>query len=261
MHEHLTSLLTWQLAPIKMLLPLYLLSILGFATGFRLASPVAISRTSGQPFSFKQKAATSTTRLHLKGDLKGILDFFSKPQAEEAEVIAPKFETVVIDPDYKPGLFLLGAGLLLDTIPYVQVTLGLFMTLLGILFLVQATRIRFIFDETSLELVNQGEGDELVSSGENFAVGGANRWATDTIVNYDFFPNGWIDGPIGPLLVYFKETQTPSDSWGEGPGKLANDPDKVAAGVAVPGQVHFFPTVCDARQIRAEFEKRGCGKL
>jgi Protein of unknown function (DUF3119) len=243
-------------------LSLYLLALVGHATGFHIPTPVAISRATGPPFSFQPTTATST-RLHLKGDLKGILDFFTKPppSEEEAEVIAPKFESVVIDPDYKPGLFLLGVGLLLDTIPYVQVTLGLFTTLLGILFLVQATRIRFLFDGTSLELVNVGEGDQLASSGENVAVGGANRWATGTIVNYDFFPNGWIDGPIGPLLVYFKETQTPSDVWNDGPGQLANDPDKVAAGTAVPGQVHFFPTVCDARQIRAEFERRGCGKL
>jgi Protein of unknown function (DUF3119) len=245
----------------RSLLSVHLLAFVGYASGFLIPTNVAISRTRDRQFSFQPTAATST-RLHLNDDLKGILDFFTKPpQSDEAEVIAPKFETVVIDPDFKPGLFLLGVGLLLDTIPYVQITLGLFTTLLGILFLVQATRIRFIFDETSLELVNQGEGDELVSSGENIAVGGANRWATDTIVNYDFFPNGWIDGPIGPLLVYFKETQTPSESWNEGPGKLANDPEKIAAGAAVPGQVHFFPTVCDARQIQAEFEKRGCGKL
>lgn len=245
-----------------LLLPVYLLAVVGYATGFLIPTPKVISRTRDQPFSFQPTTQETSTRLHLKGDLKGILDFFNKPQSvEEAEVIAPKFETVVIDPDYKPGLFLLGVGLLLDTIPYVQVTLGLFTTLLGILFLVQATRIRFIFDETSLELVNVGEDDQLVSSGENVAVGGANRWATNTIVNYDFFPNGWIDGPIGPLLVYFKETQTPPDIWNDGPGKIANDPDKVAAGEAVAGQVHFFPTVCDARQIRDEFEKRGCGKL
>jgi hypothetical protein len=199
--------------------------------------------------------------LHLKGDLKGILDFFNRPEPKSEEVIAPKFDTVVIDPDYKPGIFLLGAGLLLDTIPYIQFTLGLFTTLLGVLFLVQATRIRFIFDDTALELVNQGEDGLLESSGENVVVGGANRWATSTIVNYDFFPNGWIDGPIGPLLVYFKETQTPEENWNDGPGKVANDPEKVAAGEAVAGQVHFFPTICNAQQMRAEFEKRGCGKL
>jgi Protein of unknown function (DUF3119) len=88
-------------------------------------------------------------------------------------------------------------------------------------------------------------------------VGNATRLSTMT-----FFPKGWIDdNPIGPVLVYFKETQTDSSTWNEGPGKSANDPDKIAAGTAVAGQVHFFPTVCNAQQIRAEFAKRGCGKV
>lgn len=30
---------------------------------------------------------------------------------------------------------------------------------------------------------------------------------------------------------------------------------------AVAGQVHFFPAVCNAEQIKQEFAKRGCGKL
>ena len=79
---------------------------------------------------------------------------------------------------------------------------------LAALFALQASRIRFVFDETSFELkkVNDNEGeDELRDSGENVVVGGANRWDYDTFVNWDFFPN--VDYPI---LVYFKETQTSS---------------------------------------------------
>jgi hypothetical protein len=213
-----------------------LLLLLSSSSGFTGSRPLALIKSTAVT-----PTPTSETQLHLKGDLKGVLDFFNKPKpnSEESELITPTFESVVIDPDYKPGLFLLGTGLLLDTIPYIQITLGLFTTLLGALFLVQATRIRFIFDSTSLELVNQGEDGQLESSGENVVVGGANRWATSTIVNYDFFPNGWINGPIGPLLVYFKETQTPSESWNDGPGKIANDPEKLAAGEAVAGQVRF----------------------
>jgi hypothetical protein len=72
-----------------------------------------------------------------------------------------------------------------------------------------------------------------------------------------------MDGPVGPILVSFKEeTQTPADSWNEGPGKLANDPDKIASAAAQPGQVHFFPAVvCNAQQIRDEFAKRNCRKI
>jgi hypothetical protein len=60
--------------------------------------------------------------------------------------------------------------------------------------------------------------------------------------------------------VYFKETQTPSENWNEGPGQSANSPEAIAAG-AVPGQVHFFPALCNTKQLRDEFEKRGCRKL
>lgn len=35
-------------------------------------------------------------------------------------------------------------------------------------------------------------------------MGGENCWTYDSFVNYDFFPEGWIDKPQGPILVYFK---------------------------------------------------------
>ena len=74
---------------------------------------------------------------------------------------------------------------------------------------IQARRIRFVFDDTSFELKNTdsdtSESDAaLESSGENFVVGGANRWDYDSFVNWDFFPNEQF-----PILVYFKENQTP----------------------------------------------------
>ncbi len=79
-------------------------------------------------------------------------------------------------------------------------------------------------------------------------------------MNYDFFPKGWIDQPQGPILVYFKENQTPSETWFQGPGKYANSEDALANG-AKPGQVHFFPSIGNPQQIREQFEKRGCAKL
>jgi hypothetical protein len=180
----------------------------------------------------------SSSSLGAFGDLKGFTAFF-KPKTAEPVPIEPKFETVVIDPDFRIAALFLVTGVGLDLIPYIQLTLGPFITLLGALFLFQANRIRFLFDETALELVTVGKTDDLQSSGENVIVGGANRWETKTIVNYDFFPKGWIDGPVGPILVYFKETETPSDKWDEGPGKLANDPDKIASGEAKAGQGTF----------------------
>ncbi len=112
-------------------------------------------------------------------------------------------------------------------------------------------RLDFTFDDEAFEL-KSGEED----IGENVVVGGANRWAYNTFVNYETFPKGWDV----PILVYFKETQTPESQWGVGPGEMANSAEALAKG-AVRGQVHFFPAICNAKQITDEFARRGCGKL
>jgi Protein of unknown function (DUF3119) len=188
-------------------------------------------------------------------------DFFKPKTAEPKIPITPQYDPVTIDPDFRIAGAFLVLGLILDIIPYIQLTLGPLVTALGILFLVQTFRVRFVFDENNcIELQTTTSPDK--SSGENVIVGGANKWDCNTIVNYDFFPKGWIDSsPTGPVLVYFKETQTPSDTWNQGPGKAANDPAKIEAGQAIAGQVHFFPAICNANQIREEFEKRGCRRL
>lgn len=188
----------------------------------------------------------------------------SNPVATEP--IPPKYDYVTVDPDFRVAGLFLAIGLVLDQIPYIQWTLGLLSTALGVLFLVQTFRIRFVFDEDNcLELKTTTLGsDAMDDAGENVLVGGANRWSCDSIVNYEFFPKGWIDddnNPVGPILVYFKETQTPVETWNEGPGKSANDPQKIAAGTAVAGQAHFFPAVCNAQQMRAELVQRGVPKI
>jgi len=163
---------------------------------------------------------------------------------------------VIIGKDFRlSAIFLLG-GLLLDNIPYLQLTLGPIVTLLGVLFLVQTFRLNFVCDDNAFSLQDTTNKDNV---GENVVVGGENRWTYDSFVNYDFFPKGWIDQPQGPILVYFKETQTPSDKWNEGPGAAANSDDAVAKG-AVQGQVHFFPALCNTQQLRAIWEKN-CAKL
>ena len=57
-----------------------------------------------------------------------------------------------MEPDYKLAGIFLGAGILLDTIPHVQLTIDPLVTLLGIIFAVQATCIRFTFDHDAFEL-------------------------------------------------------------------------------------------------------------
>jgi len=156
---------------------------------------------------------------------------------------------VVIDPDFKAAALFVALG-----VPIIAINqaipgyiIGGFFVLLGLLFAFQGTRVRFVFDETCFELKQGGDEEELKSSGKNFVVGGANRWTYTSFVNYDFFPSLTF-----PILVYFKETQTPSDKWEEGPGRL----DKVGG-----GQIHFFPCICDAQQINEQFAVRGCTKV
>lgn len=166
---------------------------------------------------------------------------FPKKEKIPNEPKKPKLPDVVIDSDY--------------TLAYVFAAIGVFIILtspdktcvpgssfvcppsvwgvvqggLNLLFAsflaIQARRIRFVFDETSFELKNvdfaASNEEVLRASGENFVVGGANRWDYDKFVNYDFFPSEDY-----PVLVYFKETQTPEEKWNEGPGGL----DKVGGG-------------------------------
>ena len=157
--------------------------------------------------------------------------FETTQQKKKQQSKPPALPPRTIDPDYKLGAICLALGLVLDSIPYIQILLGLPVTLLAILFLVQTYRLRFVFDDTSFSLK---QGDELSDTGENIVVGGDNSWTYESFVNFEFFPKGWIDQPQGPILVYFKETQTPSESWAEGPGKSANSEEAIAAG-AVPG--------------------------
>ncbi|KAL0552780.1 hypothetical protein IC582_011905 [Cucumis melo] len=124
-------------------------------------------------------------------------------------------ETVIPDPDYRIPIVLLGAagGLAYTDNLLAAVPIGL----LGLLLLVQATRVRFVFNNEALEVKI---GDELVDSGENAFVGGKNRWKYSTFVNWELW---W---PSFPILVYFKETQTKPE-----------------------GQVHFFPVIFNGKQL------------
>ncbi|KAK9697818.1 hypothetical protein RND81_08G063400 [Saponaria officinalis] len=129
--------------------------------------------------------------------------------------VKTKRETVVPDPDYQIPIVLLGAagGLVYSENLIAAVPIGL----LGLLLLVQATRVRFVFDDEALEVK---VGSELQESGENVFVGGKNRWKYSTFVNWEFW---W---PNFPILVYFKETQTKPE-----------------------GQIHFFPIIFNGKQL------------
>mmetsp|Transcript_19115 Transcript_19115/g.43516 ORF Transcript_19115/g.43516 Transcript_19115/m.43516 type:complete len:233 (-) Transcript_19115:122-820(-) len=121
----------------------------------------------------------------------------------------------------------------------------------GLFLAFQTTTLRFTFDENNFSLVKS----DMSSMGENVVVGGENVWSYSSFVNYDFFPSRQF-----PILVYFKETQTPEDMWNVGPGEQANSPEAISKG-AKPGQVHFFPAIGNVEQIANAFESNKCSKI
>lgn len=154
----------------------------------------------------------------------------------------PKIPDVVIDTDYTlaAAFGVVGVSIVAANHGVGGVLGGGFIALLASLFAVQATRLRFVFDEDCFELksVESLGSEDLKDSGENIVVGGANRWEYESFVNWDFYPS--VDFPI---LVYFKETQTPQ------------------ADGSSDGQIHFFPAIANVKQLKEQFELRGCASV
>jgi hypothetical protein len=147
---------------------------------FALFSLVALSAEGFVPSPRHVSVSTSTSPLAMSSNpfeslLGGIMG--KKAVVEEPP---PPLPDVVIDPDFRLAGIFLGLGFLLDTIPYIQLVLGPLITVLGILFLVQTIRLKFVFNETAFELK---QGNALSETGENIVVGGANRWTYDSFVN------------------------------------------------------------------------------
>lgn len=120
---------------------------------------------------------------------------------------------------------------------------GVPLLLFGLFIAFQTTNVRFAFDDDAFSLV---KGD-LSTTGENVVVGGANRWAYKSFVNWDFFPSEEF-----PILVYFKENQTPQEMWDVGPGQFDERHN---------GQIHFFPAIANTRELAEGFKSHDCAKL
>jgi len=162
-------------------------------------------------------------------------------------------ELLVVDPNYNlaAGAAILGtvAGGLEDvTKPIAKGLVAKIFgaaAILGVIFgafvAYQTTTLRFQFDDSAFSLV-KADGENL---GENVVVGGENRWQYKSFVNYDFLPSEQF-----PILVYFKETQTPREAWVEAP--IVVD--------SLEGQAHFFPAISDVSQLKANFASHGCAK-
>mmetsp|Transcript_38352 Transcript_38352/g.92496 ORF Transcript_38352/g.92496 Transcript_38352/m.92496 type:complete len:229 (-) Transcript_38352:388-1074(-) len=168
-----------------------------------------------------------------------IQGLFSQSSSVAAEEPKPKIPDAVVDNDYTlAAVFaVVGVSIVATNHGVGGIVGGGFITLLASLFAVQATRLRFVFDKDCFELMTLDSigSDELKDSGDNVIVGGANRWAYTSFVNWDFYPSLEF-----PILVYFKETQTPQSD---------GDSD---------GQIHFFPAIANCKQLKEQFELRGC---
>lgn len=186
----------------------------------------------------RSSSLSSSTTNGDKNPFDFLQSLFSSPSSAVAEP-EPQIPDVVVESDYTlAAVFgVVGVSIVAANHGVGGVVGGGFITLLASLFAVQAGRIRFVFDKDCFELKTVGE-DDLNDSGENIVVGGANRWAYTSFVNWDFFPSADF-----PILVYFKETQTPQ----------ADGSDE--------GQVHFFPAIANVKQLKDQFELRGCASV
>mmetsp|Transcript_40008 Transcript_40008/g.82325 ORF Transcript_40008/g.82325 Transcript_40008/m.82325 type:complete len:237 (-) Transcript_40008:1023-1733(-) len=219
------------------------LVVAGSASAF---APTPLANVGTNRSCLSSPKARSATSIQMQNLLGGI---FGDAAAKEKGAEAPKIPDFVVTPSYSLAIGFVFYSLFFVVALQASI-LGVILGGLNLLFAsflaVQTNRLRFVFDETSFELKSALSGD-LSDTGENVVVGGANRWTYDSFVNWDFFPSRDI-----PILVYFKETQTPSDKWEEGPGQL----DKVGG-----GQIHFFPAIADCRELEEQFTMRGCAKI
>jgi Protein of unknown function (DUF3119) len=160
-----------------------------------------------------------------------------------------------IEPSYNLAIGSFGVGLLGGVLEDVRNSEGaklataklfggvaLIFTLFAAFLAFQTTTLRFTFDETSFSLVSR-DGSSI---GDNIKVGGENRWAYSAFQNWAFLPSEDL-----PILVYFRETQTPVENRAEAPIVVDN----------LEGQAHFFPSISNSEKLKEGFVTHGCKQL
>lgn len=134
----------------------------------------------------------------------------------------------VIPGDYRIGGVLLSVAAFLGPVCHLWTQFGVH-GFLGAFLAFQASRVRFRFSDTDLDVVfiEPGADDSTAtdadtdSSGDNkLQGGGANKWSFESVTNWEF----WFPG--FPILVYYKENQTRPE-----------------------GQPHFFPIIMDGKKL------------
>ena len=137
----------------------------------------------------------------------------------------------VIPGDYRIGGVLLSVATFLGPVCHLWTQFGVH-GFLGAFLTLQASRVRFRFSDTELDVVfidpGADDDDALTidtdSSGDNkLQGGGANKWSFESVQNWEF----WFPG--FPVLVYYKENQTKPE-----------------------GQPHFFLIIMDGKKLYSE---------
>lgn len=154
----------------------------------------------------------------------------------------------VIDPSFNLALgsVALGSVFGVKGSPVKFAPAAVLMALFGVFVGFQTATLRFDFTDTSFQLNGTGHARARQAPDENVVTGGSNSWMLSTVKNYAFLPS---EG--SPVLVYFRETQTPVT-------------DRVDAPIVVDdleGQAHFFPAIARADQIAAGFARAGCPRI
>jgi hypothetical protein len=152
---------------------------------------------------------------------------------------------MVVDKSYNLALLSISAGLFCSAVSLKfdnkfggilsRVSGGAAVQLLAISTFIgyQAATLSFQFDADSFIV---SKANDAISASSSIS-----RWDFNKITSYGFVPSETF-----PLLVYFKETQMPSESWAELP--IIVD-DK-------PGQAHLYPAVVNSQQLMSQWKSK-----
>ncbi|KAL7497913.1 hypothetical protein ACHAWT_009422 [Skeletonema menzelii] len=184
--------------------------------------------------------------------------FDSKDQA-----VSSGSDEFVVDRDFSVATILMVVGIWLtcfgpSNYPEVDMIGGIFHIWFGAFIGKQTMKTRAVFTKDSFELRTvtnkhlglQADKGLAPKERKNYVLGTDNKWKYSSFVNWDFFPS--VDLPI---LVYFKETQTPKEMQIKG-SLGARQMDR-----RDNGQMHFFPAYANAKQLREQFESHRCQKI
>ena len=147
---------------------------------------------------------------------------------------------------------------------------AMFHLALGAFLWSQTNRVRVVCGQDSFEIFNlSNNGQELKEKPSNYVLGTVNRWNYKDIVDYGFFPS--VDYPF---IVYFKETATAQEEWGDFGwwGRFAGgtfDPTGKKMSLspsggnkkAVDGQPHFMPGLFSIPEFVEQMEKHNVKRL